>query len=508
MSQNLNFIIEQVGKDKGIERQVIIEALENAVLMASRKKYGLERTMEAHYNEEAGEVELFQFVEVVGEVEDPYTQISLDEAKELDPDSEIGDSLGVKLDTSDFGRIAAQTAKQVIIQRVRDAERDNIYNDYKDRKGEILTGSAQRAERGNLYVTLGRAEAVLQSREQIRGEVYRQGDRIRSYILDVQKTSKGPQIFLSRTHPNFLVKLFEMEVPEISDGIIKVVDTAREPGERAKISVYSTNKDVDPVGACVGMRGSRVQSVVQELRGEKIDIIPFSEDIAKYVSNALAPAKISRAYIDEENKSMEIVVEDDQLSLAIGKKGQNVRLASKLTGYRIDIKSESRMEQISEEIIGRLRSIPQVGEVIARILYNEGFVSVQEIAESDVEELARLSGIGIKKAQKIVTAARGMVEPAGEGEEEDVGKEDVGKEDVGKEDVGKEDGRMPSLPVKDLKGIGEKTAALLVSKGIKTIRDLAEVDLESLSSIPRIGMKKAEKLVSAARGYEEMATHD
>jgi len=500
MSQNLNFIIEQVGKDKGIERQVIIEALENAVLMASRKKYGSERTMEAHYNEEAGEVELFQFVEVVEEVEDPYTQISLDEAKELDPDSEIGDSLGVKLDTSDFGRIAAQTAKQVIIQRVRDAERDNIYNDYKDRKGEILTGSAQRAERGNLYVTLGRAEAVLQSREQIRGEVYRQGDRIRSYILDVQKTSKGPQIFLSRTHPGFLIKLFEMEVPEISEGIIKVVDTAREPGERAKISVYSTNKDVDPVGACVGMRGSRVQSVVQELRGEKIDIIPFSEDIAKYVSNALAPAKISRAYIDEENKSMEIVVEDDQLSLAIGKKGQNVRLASKLTGYKIDIKSESRMEQISEEIIGKLRSIPQVGEVIARILYNEGFVSVQEIAESDVEELARLSGIGIKKAQKIVTAARGMVEPASEGEEVDLDVEDV--------DVGEEDGRMPSLPVKDLKGIGEKTAALLVSKGIKTIRDLAEVDLESLSSIPRIGMKKAEKLVSAARNCEEMAAHD
>jgi N utilization substance protein A len=497
MSQNLNFIIEQVGKDKGIERQVIIEALENAVLMASRKKYGPERMMEAHYNEEVGEVELFQFVEVAEEVEDPLTQISLDEAKELDPDSEVGDSLGVKLDTSDFGRIAAQTAKQVIIQRVRDAERDNIYNDYKDRKGEIVTGAAQRIERGNLYVTLGRAEAVLQSREQIRGEVYRQGDRIRSYILDVQKTSKGPQIFLSRTHPGFLFKLFEMEVPEISEGIIKVVDAAREPGERAKISVYSTNKDVDPVGACVGMRGSRVQSVVQELRGEKIDIIPFSEDIAKYVSNALAPAKISRAYIDEDNKSMEIVVEDDQLSLAIGKKGQNVRLASRLTGYKIDIKSESRMEQISEEIIGRLRSVPQVGEVIARILYNEGFVSVQDIAESDVEELARLSGIGIKKAQKIVTAAREMVGPVAEGGEVEV--EDVEEG---------EDEQMPSLPINDLKGIGEKTAALLVSKGIKTIRDLAEVDLESLSSIPRIGRKKAEKLVSAARDSEEMVAHD
>jgi N utilization substance protein A len=492
MSQNLNYIIEQVVKDKGIEREVIIDALENAVLMASRKKFGSQRLMEAHYNEEIGEVELFQFVEVVEEVEDPHTQMSLDEARELDPDSDSGDSLGVKLDTSDFGRIAAQTAKQVIIQRVRDAERDNIYNEYKDRKGEIVTGNVQRVERGNLYINLGRAEAILQAREQVRGEAYRQGDRIRAYILDVQKSSKGPQVFLSRTHPGLLLKLFEMEVPEISEGIIKVADAAREPGERAKISVYSTNKDVDPVGACVGMRGSRVQSVVQELRGEKIDIIPYSEDIAKYVSNALAPAKISRAYIDEENRNMEIVVEDDQLSLAIGKRGQNVRLASKLTGYRIDIKSESRMEQISQEIIGVLRGIPLVGEVIARILYNEGFVSVKEIAESGVEELARLSGIGIKKAQKIVTAAREMVDVEPEGAEVDVGA----------------DQQRGSTPISDLKGVGEKTTALLMSKGIKTIWDLVEADLGFLSSIPGIGMKKAEKLVGEAMAFNEKGVHD
>lgn len=492
MSQDLNYIIEQVVKDKGIEREVIIDALENAVLMASRKKFGSQMLMEAHYNEEIGEVELFHFVEIVEKVEDPFTQISLDEARELDPDSEMGDSLGVKLDTSDFGRIAAQTAKQVIIQRVRDAERDNIYNEYKDRKGEIVTGNVQRVERGNLYINLGRAEAILQAREQVRGEAYRQGDRIRAYILDVQKSSKGPQIFLSRTHPGLLVKLFEMEVPEISEGIIKVVDAAREPGERAKISVYSTNKDVDPVGACVGMRGSRVQSVVQELRGEKIDIIPYAEDIAKYVSNALAPAKISRAYIDEENRNMEIVVEDDQLSLAIGKRGQNVRLASKLTGYRIDIKSESRMEQISQEIIGRLRGIPLVGEVIARILYNEGFVSVKEIAESGVEELARLSGIGIKKAQKIVTAAREMVDVEPEGAEVDVGADQL----------------RGSTPISDLKGVGEKTKALLMSKGIKTIRDLGEADLGFLSSIPGIGMKKAEKLMGEAMAFDEKVAHD
>ncbi len=492
MAQNLNFIIEQVGKDKGIARQVIIDALENAVLMASRKKYGPQREMEVHYNEEIGEVELFQFMEVVEEVEDPYTQISLEEARELDPDAEMGDSLGVKLDTSDFGRIAAQTAKQVIIQRVRDAERDNIYNDYKDRKGEIVTGAVQRAERGNLYINLGRTEAILQAREQVRGEAYRQGDRIRAYILDVQKSSKGPQLLLSRTHPGLLVKLFEMEVPEISEGIIKVIDAAREPGERAKISVYSTNKDVGPVGACVGMKGSRVQSVVQELRGEKIDIIPYSEDIAKYVSNALAPAKISRAYIDEENRNMEIVVEDDQLSLAIGKRGQNVRLASKLTGYRIDIKSQSRMEQILEETIGRLREIPHVGEVIARILYNEEFASAKEIAESEVEELARLSGIGIKKAQKIVMAAREMVGAEVEGAEVDAEQED----------------QRESLPINELKGVGEKTAALLVSGRVNTIGDLAEGDLEVLSSIPGIGMKKAEGLLRAARDFDGKPADD
>jgi N utilization substance protein A len=492
MGQNLNYIIEQVGKDKGIARQVIIDALENAVLMASRKKYGTLRLMEAHYNEEIGEVELFQFMEVVEEIEDPHTQISLEEARELDPDSEVGDSLGVKVDTSDFGRIAAQTAKQVIIQRVRDAERDNIYNDYKDRRGEVVTGTVQRAERGNLFVTVGRAEAILQGREQARGEVYRQGDRIRAYILDVQKTSKGPQIFLSRTHPGLLVKLFDMEVPEISEGVIKIVDAAREPGERAKISVYSNNKDVDPVGACVGMKGSRVQSVVQELRGEKIDIIPYSDDIAKYVSNALAPAKISRAYIEEETKSMEIVVEDDQLSLAIGKKGQNVRLASKLTGYKIDIKSESRMEQILEETIGRLREIPHVGEVIARILYNEGFTSASEIASSEVDALARLSGIGIKKAQKIVMAARKIVtaqEKVAEGVLE-----------------GEERGGVPSI--RDLKGVGEKTAALLMSKGIKTIGDLVEADLEVISSIPGIGVKRAERLVTDAQGFEGSSGHE
>jgi transcription termination/antitermination protein NusA len=411
MPSNLNFIIDQVGKDKGIDRKVIIEALEQAVLTASRKKYGHQSEIEVRYNEEAGEVELFQFKQVVEEVKDPENEITIAEASELDSEVQVGDSLGVKLNT-DFGRIGAQTAKQVIIQRVRDAERENIFNEFKDRKGDIASGTVQRMEKGNLYIGVGRGEAVLYAKEQIPGESYRQGERLRAFILDVQKNSKGPQIFLSRTHPGFVMKLFEMEVPEISDGTIKIINAAREPGERAKISVTSSDRDIDPVGACVGMRGSRVQSVVQELRGERIDIIPWSPDTAKYVCNALAPAKISRVFIDEGNHHMEVIVADDQLSLAIGKKGQNVRLASKLTGWKIDIKSESKMEKLSEEILERFRDLPHLGDVTGRVLYNEGFRSVKELSEADPDVLAKLLGIDKEKASEVVESARRQVQPS------------------------------------------------------------------------------------------------
>jgi len=446
MPSNLNFVIDQVGKDKGIDRKVIIEALEQAVLTASRKKYGHQGEIEVHYNEEAGEVELFQFKQVVEEVTDPSTEISLGEARELDSEAQIGDSLGVKLDT-DFGRIGAQTAKQVIIQKVRDAERENVYNEFKDRKGDLIGGTVQRMEKGNLYINIGRAEAVLLAKEQIPGESYRQGERLRAYILDVQKSSKGPQIFLSRTHPGFLIKLFEMEVPEISEGVIKIISAAREPGERAKISVYSSNRDVDPVGACVGMKGSRVQNVVQELRGERIDIIPWSQDQAKYVCNALAPAKISRVYIDEENRHMEVVVADDQLSLAIGKKGQNVRLASKLTGWKIDIKSESRMEKISNEILEKFKELPSVGDVASRILYNEGFRSIKEVSEVDPEELARVLEIEKSKALEIV---EGAIQLCRREEGTEVGQE-----------VPVKAGDPVLDPVDRMEGVGEKTAQVL-----------------------------------------------
>ena len=346
---NLKHAIDQLVKEKGIDRQVVLEAMEQAVLTAANKKYRNTRELEAHYNHESGEVELFEFVTVVEEVEDSYKEIGLDEAHEIDPEAEIGDSLGEKLDASGFSRIAAQTAKQVIIQKVRDAERETIYNEYSDRIWEVITGMVRRFEKGELLIDLGRAEAVLPAKEQMPREVYRPGDRIRAIITDIRMTTKGPQIMLSRTHPSMLAKLFEAEVPEIAEGIVEINAIVRDAGSRAKIAVSSNDRDVDPVGACVGMRGARVQNVVSELRGEKIDIIPWSEDIARFACNALSPAQVSKVFVDEEKRALEIIVADDQLSLAIGKRGQNVSLAARLTGCRIDIKSESKVSEPEPE---------------------------------------------------------------------------------------------------------------------------------------------------------------
>lgn len=339
---SIKHAIDQIVKEKGIERQVVLEAMEQAVLTAANKKYRNTRDLEARYNPDSGEVELFEFVTVVDEVQDSYKEIDLEEAREIDPDVEIGDSLGEKLDASGFSRIAAQTAKQVIIQKVREAERETIFNEYSDRQWEIITGMVRRFEKGDLLVDLGRAEAVLPSKEQMPREVYRPGDRIRAIITDIHMTTKGPQIILSRTHPSMLAKLFEAEVPEIAEGIVEINAIVRDPGSRAKVAVSSNDSDVDPVGACVGMRGARVQNVVSELRGEKIDIIPWSEDIARFACNSLSPAQVSKVFVDEDNRTLEVVVADDQLSLAIGKRGQNVSLAARLTGCRIDIKSESK----------------------------------------------------------------------------------------------------------------------------------------------------------------------
>ncbi|MBN1474967.1 MAG: transcription termination/antitermination protein NusA, partial [Syntrophaceae bacterium] len=357
-----------------------------------------------------GEIEVFQFKTVVDKVLDPETQISKEEArKKLDEGAEPGDSLGMKIETGSFGRIAVQMAKQIIIQRVKDAERDIIYEEYKDRKGEILTGFVQRFEGGSIIVNLGRAEGVVPPAEQIHRETYKRGERIRSYIVDVKKNTKGSQIILSRTHPSFLKALFEMEVPEISEGLIEIVSVAREPGKRGKIAVQAKDKDIDPVGACVGMRGSRVQSVVQELRGEKIDIIPYTNDAPKYVSSALSPAKVNRVLIDEENRTMVVIVPDDQLSLAIGKNGQNVRLAVKLTGWKIDVKSETMATEKPEGETD-LTNLSGVGPAMAQKLMEQGIKSIAMLAATDLEVLSSIPGIGEKTAQHWMEEAGKILE--------------------------------------------------------------------------------------------------
>lgn len=420
MQQDLNRVIEQVSKEKGIDKTIIISALENAMVSAAKKTFGHQRKIEAQYNPELGEVELFEAKLVVGEVTDPAVEITLQEAREnLDPDAEVGDELLSKLDTSSFGRIAAQAAKQNIVQRVRDAEREIIYNEFKGREGQLVNGIVQRFEKKNIIVNLGRTDAILPEKEQVPRERYRQGDRIRAYIVSVEMTSRGPQIVLSRTHPGMLVKLFEQEVPEIYEAIVEVKGAAREPGGRAKIAVISNDPDVDPVGACVGMKGTRVQAVVQELRGEKIDIVHWTADQAEYVCRALAPAKVSKIIIDDEGHNMEVIVPDDQLSLAIGRKGQNVRLASRLSGWRIDVRSESEADEETRRARISLGAIPGVNDMVAELIYQSGFKSAEELAEADLETILEIDGIGPEKAEAIYKSSREYVAEKRRKEEEE-----------------------------------------------------------------------------------------
>ncbi len=405
MISDLTRMIEQVSREKGVERDILINALEEAVKAAARKKLGPDYDLEASYNEELGEIEVFEFKEVVEDVKDENLEISLEDAHKMDPDSELGDSLGVKMETEKFGRIAAQSAKQVVIQRLKEAERHVVYDDFKDRRGEIINGIVQRFDRGAIIVNLGRTEAELPGKEQIPRESYKQGDRIRGYVLDVREFSRGPQIILSRTHPNFVSALFENEVPEIHEGIVQIMQISREPGSRSKIAVVSKDGDVDPVGACVGMKGRRVQAVVQELRGEKLDIITWDADPAKFICNALAPAEIVRVIVDEENRSMEVVVPDDQLSLAIGKRGQNVRLASRLTGWRLDVISEANYNKEVKDGYKSLLALQGVGEKRASDLFNEGFRSAGDVAGAAVEDLISIAGMSEKRASALIDNA-------------------------------------------------------------------------------------------------------
>ncbi len=409
MMSDLDKLVETVQREKNIPRDVVIEILESAMEAAARKRYGMLKDIEAQYNEDLGEVELFEFRTIVTEVEDEHLEIIEEEARSLDPDCELGDSLGIKMNVEELGRIAAQTAKQVIIQKIRDAERELTFNEFKDRKGELIPGIVRRFEKGNIIVDLNRAEAILPRREQVQTETYRPGDRILAYVLDITRATRQPQVVLSRTHPGLLMKLFEMEVPEIYEGIVRIEACAREPGHRAKIAVSSTDGDVDPVGACVGLKGSRVQAVVAELRGEAIDIIPWHPEPARFIAYAIAPAQVAKVYIDESAHGMELVVPDDQLAKAIGRRGQNVRLASQLSGWRIDIESESKHNAKLATVKAEIARVPALDDEQVLLLVRAGFRSAQEVADTDASELSGILGISLDAGQVIVDSADELV---------------------------------------------------------------------------------------------------
>src|SRR6266700_574573 len=407
-------VADTVARDKGIDRDEVLEAMEQAIQKAGRSKYGQEYDIRAEIDRRTGEIRLLRFREVADTIENEATQIALEAAQRLNTEAEIGDFITDPLPPIDFGRIAAQTAKQVIVQKVRDAERQRQYIEFKDRVGEIVNELVKRVEFGNVVVDLGRAEAMLRRDELLPRESFRQGERVRAYIYDVRQEARGPQIFLSRTHPQYMAKLFAQEVPEIYDGIIEIKAVARDPGSRAKIAVISRDSGIDPVGACVGMRGSRVQAVVGELQGEKIDIVPWSPDPATFVVNALAPAEVAKVVMDEEQRRVEVVVPDDQLSLAIGRRGQNVRLASQLTGWDIDILTEAEeSERRTEEFRSRSQMFIDaldIDDVIAHLLVTEGFSSLEEVAYVPLEDLAESEGFDAEVAAELQERARNALE--------------------------------------------------------------------------------------------------
>jgi N utilization substance protein A len=454
-------VAETVAREKGIEQVEVLEAMEQAIQKAARSRYGHENDVRAEIDRKTGEIKLARYRQVADPVENEATQITLEEARTRNPEAQVGDFLTESLPPIDFGRIAAQTGKQVIVQKVREAERQRQYNEYKDRVGEIVNGIVKRVEFGNVTVDLGRAESVLRRDEVIPRESFRPGDRVRAYIYDVRQEQRGPQIFLSRTHPQFMAKLFAQEVPEIYDGIVEIKAVARDPGSRAKIGVISRDSSVDPVGACVGMRGSRVQAVVNELQGEKIDIIPWSPDIATFVVNALAPAEVSKVVIDEDRERIEVVVPDtnNQLSLAIGRRGQNVRLASQLTGWDIDILTESeeseRRQADFENSTRVFMEALNVDEVVGQLLASEGFTSVEELALVDVRELASIEGFDDETAEELQSRAREYLETL-EAELE------ARRKELGVEDA-----------LKDVPGITSKMLVKLGENDVKTVEDLA-----------------------------------
>lgn len=411
-------VIEQIGREKGIEREVLIDAVGAAILSASRKSLGTLSDLRVDFDQTSRRFILYTVKMVVEEVTNPRMEITLQEARRQQPDVQLGDEFRIEVQPHGFGRIAAQTAKQVIIQRVREAERDSVYQSFKNREGELITGIVQRVVKDNVIVNVGKAEAILPPREQSPREEYRPGDRIRAYIVEVKKGTRGAAVLVSRSHPAMLLRLFETEVPEIEEGIVEIKGVAREAGERSKIAVVSRDSNVDPVGACVGYRGSRVQVIVRELGGEKIDIIPWRENSADFVRNALAPAAVESVTVDEAHHTLRVVVADDQLSLAIGRRGQNARLAAKLVGWKVDIRSRAELAREAEEkevrarvTLEELASVSGIGPKIAARLVEAGFKSLDRLMQTSVEDLMTVEGIGPKTAAKIVTAIQELSSP-------------------------------------------------------------------------------------------------
>jgi N utilization substance protein A len=514
---NLGAIVEQVADEKGIDRQVLIETMEAAILKAAQAAFGIDRELEARFNPETGSIDLFQYMTVVEEVENPAAELPASVAQQYWPDVEVGEEIGfqifwhpndadqarqqdkeygelldLKQARSTFGRIAAQTAKQVLLQRVRDAERDLIYNEFKDKRGELIRGIIRRFDKGHtVIVDLGKTEGVLPNREQTPRETYRPGDRVVAYVKEIDREARGPMVILSRTDPHLVEKLFESEVPEIYEGIVRIVAVAREAGSRSKIAVATRDSDVDPVGACVGIKGSRVQAVVQELRGEKIDIVPFDEDVARYIIAAIQPADVNKVIVDEADNRMELVVPDEKLSLAIGRKGQNVRLASQLTGWKLDIISESKFKALEEEALAAFREIEGINDDIARAMYRLGFRALEEVAEATVEELRVIDGVETDEAaltmqqSAMATMERLRAERAN----------DIRTR------------REPPTERELLRlvaGVGLRTLQFLEEGGYRTLRDIVREDPDRLAIKTGLLNKKARQVQQAARRFVEV----
>ncbi|HVJ16790.1 MAG TPA: transcription termination factor NusA [Polyangiaceae bacterium] len=514
IGENLGSIVEAVAQEKGIDKQVLIETMEAAILKAAQAAFGPTRELEARFNPETGGIDLFQYMTVVEAVTMPEREISLETARKHGLEADVGEELGfqvfwhprdaerakqqdkefgalleMKQARSQFGRIAAQTAKQVLLQRVRDAERDIIYNEYKDRQGQLIRGIVRRFEKGHtIIVDLGRTEGVLPSKEQTPRETYRPGDRIVAFVKAIDRDARGPMVILSRSSPHIVEKLFEAEVPEIYEGIVKIVAVAREPGSRSKIAVTTRDSDVDPVGACVGIKGSRVQAVVQELRGEKIDIVPYDGDPARYIINAIQPAEVNKVIVDEADHRMELVVPDEKLSLAIGRKGQNVRLASQLTGWKLDIISESKFQQMEDEALIALREIDGIDDDLAKSLYRLGFRALEEIAEAPVEELVGIDTIDTPElAQELKKTAEKAMERT--------------RQDRLREAL------STGLPLTDkdklrfVRGVGQRTLAMLEDAGYTSAQQIAREDPDRLAIRSGLGNKKARQIQQGAQHF-------